>query len=87
MKRLKLDLKLKKMTKKKIKLKSGDLVKVITGDFRGVVDYISRIEPQKQKVYLKKVARKKYDKSTPERKKSSQLKEIMIPLHISNVKH
>jgi ribosomal protein L24 len=74
------------MTKKKIKLKSGDLVKVITGDFRGVVDYISRIEPQKQVVYLKKVARKKYDKSTPERKKSSQLKEIMIPLHISNVK-
>jgi ribosomal protein L24 len=75
------------MTKKKIKLKSGDLVKVITGDFRGVVDYISRIEPQKQVVYLKKVARKKYDKSTPESKKSSQLKEIMIPLHISNVKY
>src|SRR5207253_6344272 len=56
---------------------SSDL-KVITGDFRGVVDYISRIEPQKQVVYLKKVARKKYDKSTPERKKSSQLKEIMV---------
>lgn len=71
----------------KIKLKTGDLVKVITGQFRGVVDYISRLNPQKRIVYLKKVARKKYDKSTLESTKKSQLKEIMIPLHISNVVH
>ena len=73
------------MKKIKIKFKTGDLVKVITGQFRGVVDYISHLNPQKQIVYLKKVARKKYDKSTPESKKESRLKEIMIPLHISNV--
>ena len=85
MKRLKIDLKLKKMTKNKIKLKSGDLVRVITGKFHGVIDYISRLDPPKQIVYLKKITRKKYDKSTAENKKNSQLKEVMIPLHISNV--
>ena len=69
----------------KNKLKTGDKVKVITGKHRGAIDYISRIDQKDQVVYLKKVSRKKYDKSTPESKKNSQLKEIMIPLHISNV--
>src|SRR6185295_4243553 len=83
----------------KIKLKTGDKVKVITGKHRGTIDYISRLDPKKQVVYLKKASRKKYmkigepsedeedknDKSTPEAKKKSKLKEIMVPIHISNV--
>ena len=69
----------------KVKLKSGDMVKVITGKYRGTVDYISRLDPENQLVYLKKVSKKKYDKSTPENKKKSELKEIMVPIHISNV--
>jgi len=69
----------------KTKLKSGDLVKVITGKYRGNVDYISRLDLEKQVVYLKKVNKKKYDKSTPENKKKSELKEIMVPIHVSNV--
>jgi len=69
----------------KTKLKNGDLVKVITGKYRGIVDYISQLELKKQLVYLKKVNKKKYDKSTPETKKKSELKEIMVPIHISNV--
>lgn len=69
----------------KTKLKSGDMVKVITGKYRGEIDYISRLDPKKQTVYLKKVSRKKYDKSTPENKKKSELKEVMVPIHISNV--
>jgi ribosomal protein L24 len=36
-------------------------------------------------VYLKKASRKKYDKSTAETKKKSEKKEIMVPIHISNV--
>ncbi|CAG8635147.1 7120_t:CDS:2 [Scutellospora calospora] len=68
----------------KTKLKTGDQVKVITGKHRGTIDYISRLDLKEQVVYLKKVSRKKYDKSTPENKKKSELKEIMIPLHISN---
>lgn len=69
----------------KTKLKSGDLVKVITGKYRGNIDYISQLDLKKQVVYLKKVNKKKYDKSTPENKKKSELKEIMVPVHISNV--
>ncbi|CAG8710150.1 724_t:CDS:2, partial [Cetraspora pellucida] len=73
------------MLSPKIKLKSGDKVKVITGKYRGTIDFISRLDPKKQMVYLKKVSRKKYDKSTPESKKKSELKEIMTPVYISNV--
>ena len=69
----------------KTKLKSGDLVKVITGKYRGAIDYISQLDLEKRVVYLKKVNKKKYDKSTPENKKKSELKEIMVPIHISNV--
>jgi large subunit ribosomal protein L24 len=69
----------------KTKLKTGDMVKVITGKHQGTIDYISRLDTKEQVVYLKKVSRKKYDKSTPENKKKSELKEIMTPIHISNV--
>ena len=73
------------MIKSKTKLKTGDKVKVITGKYQGTIDYISRLDTKEQVVYLKKVSRKKYDKSTPENKKKSELKEIMTPIHISNV--
>jgi len=69
----------------KSKLKTGDKIKVITGKYRGTVDYISRIDPKNQLVYLKKASKKKYDKSTPENKRKSELKEIMVPVHLSNV--
>lgn len=69
----------------KTKLKTGDQVKVITGQYRGTIDYISRLDLKEGKIYLKKISRKKYDKSTPESKKKSELKEIMMPVHISNV--
>jgi large subunit ribosomal protein L24 len=69
----------------KTKLKTGDKVKIIAGKYRGKVDYISKINPKNQLVYLKKASRKKYDKSTPENKKKSELKEIMVPVHLSNV--
>ena len=69
----------------KSKLKSGDIVRVITGKYRGIIDYISKIDPENQVVYLKKANKKKYDKSTPENKRKSELKEIMVPIHVSNV--
>lgn len=69
----------------KTKLKSGDMVKVIAGKYRGTIDYISRLDTEKQVVYLKKANKKKYDKSTPDNKKKSELKEIMVPIHLSNV--
>lgn len=68
----------------KYKLKAGDLVKVITGKFRGLVDNIQHLEPKKERIYLAKATRKIYNKS-PDIKKKSQLKDILVPLHISNV--
>ncbi|MEG7978655.1 MAG: hypothetical protein NY202_01765 [Mollicutes bacterium UO1] len=73
------------MSNLKTKLKTGDMVKVITGKHRGTIDYVFRLDQKEQTVYLKKVSRKKYDKSTLENKKKSELKEIMKPIHISNV--
>ncbi|CAG8455101.1 15933_t:CDS:10 [Cetraspora pellucida] len=72
------------MSSPRIKLKTGDKVKVVTGKYRGTIDFISRLDPKNQVVYLKKVSRKKYDKSTPESKKNKEKKEIMTPVHISN---
>jgi len=68
----------------KIKLKVGDPVKVITGDFYGLIDKISQIEPKKQQIYLKKATRKQYDKN-PENKKKSELKEVAVAIPLSNV--
>src|SRR5688500_7388034 len=73
------------MSKSKVKLKTGDKVKVISGEHRGTIDYISHLDLKEQVVYLKKVNRKVYDKSTPDRKKKKEKKEIMIPIHISNI--
>ncbi|RHZ35401.1 hypothetical protein [endosymbiont GvMRE of Glomus versiforme] len=68
----------------KIKLKTGDKVKVMKGSYRGSIDYISRLDLKKQLVYLKKISRKKYIRSTTDSKKS-ELENIMIPVHVSNV--
>lgn len=66
------------------KLKSGVLVKVIAGNFRGLIDKIHHLELKKEKIYLTKATRKVYDKS-PEVKKKSRLKDILVPIHVSNV--
>ena len=71
--------------KNKTKLKSGDLVKVISGKYKGLVDYIARIDSTKGLVYLKEAKVKVFDRSNPESKKSSQTKEISKPIHHSNV--
>ena len=74
-----------KQRKIKIKFKTGDLVKVISGKWKKTVDYISAIIPKKQIVFLKKVSREVFDKTTENKKKSSK-KEIMLPLHLSKIK-
>lgn len=77
-------LKVDKMKKVKIKIKTGDLVVVRTGSYRGVEDYVSAIKPQKQVAYLKKISRKVYDKKA-DKKKDSVKKDVMIPIHVSNL--
>ena len=68
----------------KIKIKKNDLVKVIAGDFRGLIDKIHHIEPKKNRVYLTKATRSQYDKS-PQVKKKSVKKNVFVPIHVSNV--
>jgi ribosomal protein L24 len=68
----------------KMKIKKNDLVKVITGDFRGLIDKIHHAEPRKGRIYLAKATRTQYDKS-PQVKKKSVKKNILVPIHVSNV--
>lgn len=68
----------------KIKIKKNHLVKVIAGDFRGLVDKVHHTEPKKERIYLTKATRTQYDKS-PQVKKKSVKKNIFVPIHISNV--
>ncbi|CAH1764157.1 6520_t:CDS:2 [Entrophospora sp. SA101] len=76
---------IKEESKQEIQEKLKIVIKVITGQHRGKIDYISRLDRKNQIVYLKKVSRKKYDKSTAESKEKKELKEIMVPLSLSNV--
>jgi large subunit ribosomal protein L24 len=76
---------MKEIKKEKAKLKIGDLVKVISGGHKGVIDYISKINLEEKRVFLSKIKRTKYDVSSAEAKKKSETKEVMIPIHISNV--
>lgn len=69
----------------KSRLKKGDMVMVISGNWRGTTDYISRLDPKKRLVYLKKVNRQVYDRSTAEIKEKSQFKTIMLPLRMCKV--
>jgi len=68
----------------KIKIKKNDSVKVITGNFRGLIDKVHHTEPRKEIVYLTKATRTQYDKSSQVKKKSIK-KSILVPIHVSNV--
>ena len=68
----------------KVKIKKNVVVKVIAGNFRGLIDKIHHIEPKKERVYLTKANRVVYDKS-PQVKKKSVKKNILVPIHVSNV--
>jgi ribosomal protein L24 len=74
-----------KKTKIRIKLRKGDSVRIIAGKFRGKTDFISKISSKKNVIHLSSISRKKYDTSSPESKKNSDLKEETIPIHPSNV--
>ena len=67
-----------------MKVKKNSLVKVITGEFRGLVDNVHHLELKKERVFLTKATKKTYNKS-PDVKKKSKLKDTLVPLHISNV--
>ena len=68
----------------KITIKKNKTVRVIAGDFRGLVDKVHHTEPKKNRVYLTKATRLQYDKS-PQVKKKSVKKNVFVPINVSNV--
>jgi len=70
---------------KKTKLRKGDKVKIISGNYKGSFSSISKINKKNGKIYLDDIVRKKYDFSSLENKKNMKKKNIMIPIDLSNV--
>ncbi|MCE8162628.1 MAG: hypothetical protein I3273_02370 [Candidatus Moeniiplasma glomeromycotorum] len=68
------------------KLKVGDLVKIIAGQWRGTQDHIYQIDHTKRKIYLQKTGlRSRFDRFAPENKEGQKTREIRRGLDISNV--
>ena len=70
--------------KQKCHIKIGDKIKIITGDYKGVIGTINTILFKKSIVFLKEISpRNRFIKNTQggEPKKM----ELPIPIHISNV--
>lgn len=67
-----------------MKIKTGDTVMVISGQYAGTKGKVLRVLPEKQRVVVEKVAlRKKHIKKTRER--AGDRIEIEAPIHVSNV--
>ncbi|KLL02092.1 MAG: 50S ribosomal protein L24 [Mycoplasmataceae bacterium RC_NB112A] len=70
----------------KTKLKVGDAVKIIAGQWRGNLDHIYQIDHQQGKVYLEKTGlRSRFDRFAPENKEGKKTREIRRVFDISNV--
>lgn len=70
----------------KSKLKVGDSVKVIAGEWKGAQDHIYQIDRIKERVYLQKTGiRSRFDRWAPENKEGKKVREIRKGLNISNV--
>jgi large subunit ribosomal protein L24 len=65
------------------RLKTGDSVKVIAGNYKGTIGTIQKILKEKSKVFLNEIpSRVKYKKNSQE---APTRIELQIPIHISNV--
>jgi len=70
----------------KFKLKSGNSVKVVSGKFNKTIGFIKKIDRNKEVVYLENISRVKFvKKNSKSAEEKSKTKEILIPIHISNV--
>ncbi|MCP4330545.1 MAG: 50S ribosomal protein L24 [Alphaproteobacteria bacterium] len=77
---------IEKRKRKKIRLKIGDKVRIISGKEKGQIGLISLIIIKKQKVIIKGLNMKiKHKKSKHLNEKSGQIIKIEAPIHISNV--
>ena len=64
----------KEFKKRNIRVRKGDVVKVLRGDFRNVTGTVTKVDTKSTKIYVDKVVRKKNDGS-----------EVTVPLEPSNL--
>jgi large subunit ribosomal protein L24 len=69
--------------KKKLKMKKGDLVKVISGDQKGLVGKIISINFKKLGAILENAKTRK--KLLKDKDKEENQKDLAIPIHLSNL--
>ena len=74
------------MNKPKFHVKKGDLVKVISGAFKGVEGTILAVQTKKQRVHVEGVPKQKKTIRPSQEKPEGGFTEIERPVHISNVK-
>lgn len=71
----------------KIQLKSGDIVRVITGEDKGKTGKILRIDRKGGRIYVQGVnLQKKHKKANPQSNQPGGIIEREGPIHPSNVK-
>ncbi len=75
----------KKNTQKKLHIRKGDLVEVISGNDRGKRGKVLRVFPDRGRVLIEGInMRTKHQKPTQENPQGGRMKQEM-PIHISNV--
>ena len=68
------------------KLKVGDSIKIIAGQWKGTLDHIYQIDHSQRRIYLQKTGlRSRFDRFAPEDKEGKKTREIRRGLDISNV--
>ncbi len=63
-----------KYKRRSFPVRTGDTVRVVRGDFKGIEGKVTRVDSKKYKVYIDKVKRRKVNGE-----------EVLIPIHPSNV--
>ncbi len=73
-------------TKIKLKIKTGDFVKVLAGKDKGKTGKVIQVFPKKQRVVVDGVNMMKKHLRSQQKDQPGQRVELAAPLHISNVK-
>ncbi len=70
---------------KKFRLKTGDIVKVMTGKDKGKSGKILQVFPQLERVVVEGVNKSKRHLKTRQADQKGQVVEFFMPIHVSNV--
>ena len=68
-----------------MKIKTGDSVIVITGEYKGVTGKVIKALPKTEQVIVEGVSKRKKHVKPDQRNAQGQIKEINAPIHVSNV--